>query len=221
MNVESIIRYITNTDHHLFIETGMLKSAAVRNAMLAVDRADFCPVGPYFDCPQGIGYNATISAPHMHAFALEESLKVKNVRRILDIGSGSGYLTACLAILHPEAIVVGVEHIPQLVEQSRCNIRKHNAELLERIHLVMGDGRKGGPEVAPYDFIHVGAATPEVPTALSEQLQVGGGLMIIPIGRVWQEICRVRKEEDGTLKIEKSLPVRYVPLTDKQDQYYG
>lgn len=68
--------------------------------MLAVDRCFFAPRDPYVDSPQGIGYGVTISAPHMHAHALEvlkDHLKVGC--RVLDVGSGSGYLTACMAMM--------------------------------------------------------------------------------------------------------------------------
>lgn len=68
--------------------------------MLSVDRAKYCKNNPYMDAPQGIGYNVTISAPHMHAHVLE-LLKdhLNDGERALDVGSGSGYLTACMAIM--------------------------------------------------------------------------------------------------------------------------
>uniref|UniRef100_A0A1I7XHV0 protein-L-isoaspartate(D-aspartate) O-methyltransferase n=1 Tax=Heterorhabditis bacteriophora TaxID=37862 RepID=A0A1I7XHV0_HETBA len=76
----------------------IFSSHRVRDAMIAVDRGDFAPHGPYLDQPQGIGWNATISAPHMHASALEY-LKDHLVEGAcaLDVGSGSGYLTTCMA----------------------------------------------------------------------------------------------------------------------------
>jgi protein-L-isoaspartate(D-aspartate) O-methyltransferase len=66
--------------------------------MQGIDRGDFTSYSPYVDSPQGIGYSATISAPHMHAFALEyfrDHLKV--AKKVLDVGSGSGYLTLAFA----------------------------------------------------------------------------------------------------------------------------
>lgn len=68
--------------------------------MLAVDRKFFASYEPYSDTPQSIGYGVTISAPHMHAYALE-ILKdhLKEGSKALDVGSGSGYLTACMAIM--------------------------------------------------------------------------------------------------------------------------
>lgn len=68
--------------------------------MLAVDRSNYCKNNPYLDSPQSIGYGVTISAPHMHAHALELLRdQLINGTRALDVGSGSGYLTACMASL--------------------------------------------------------------------------------------------------------------------------
>ena len=102
--------------------------------MLKVDRSHYCPSqNPYMDAPYSIGYGATISAPHMHAYALE-TLRDRLVdgAKVLDVGSGSGYLTACMThMVGPQGIVLGVEHIKELVTQSEANIRRDNPELLD------------------------------------------------------------------------------------------
>ena len=85
----------------------VIKSQIVYNSMLQVDRADFIEKDPYCDDSQFLGYNVVISAPHMHAYALEYLYPAlnnfKNFNpsnyRFLDIGSGSGYLTVCLSKL--------------------------------------------------------------------------------------------------------------------------
>ena len=72
----------------------------VAKAMQAVDRKYYAPSLPYIDSPQSIGYGATISAPHMHAYALEYlAQKLKVAKYVLDVGSGTGYLTAAMAYL--------------------------------------------------------------------------------------------------------------------------
>jgi len=179
------------------------------------------------DSPQVIGFGATISAPHMHAAALKELepfILQKPFARVLDVGSGSGYLTACLSELvradgckvdWPSRIniyriasqivsddylgriyqgcVVGVDHVPELVDWSQCNIRhdgkghllatsavEESAEYstvdkgnaLPPITLVAGDGYAGWPKGAPYDAIHLGAAVESIPGALFRQLKV-------------------------------------------------
>lgn len=102
--------------------------------MLKVDRSHYCPSQqPYNDSPHPIGFGATISAPHMHAHALEV-LKDRLVdgASVLDVGSGSGYLTACMAhMVGPRGTVIGVEHIEELVRQSEVNIRRDCPGLLD------------------------------------------------------------------------------------------
>ena len=107
-------------------ENGLITSQEVKYAMLRVDRQNYCPTSPYKDRPQGIGYNVTISAPHMHAHALE--LLKDHLRpgmKALDIGSGSGYLTVCMALMVGDnGMIVGVDHIQELVDRSRQNMKK-------------------------------------------------------------------------------------------------
>lgn len=78
-----------------------------------VDRAHYAPFEPYQDRPQSIGHNATISAPHMHAAACESLLQfLQPGARVLDVGSGSGYLTHVIAeLVQPGGKVIGVDHI--------------------------------------------------------------------------------------------------------------
>ncbi len=74
-------------------QSRVIQNDNVYNSMLQVDRADFTDTLPYEDHPQYIDYNATISAPHMHAYALEYLSKyLKPGNHVLDVGSGSGYL---------------------------------------------------------------------------------------------------------------------------------
>ncbi|PAV88678.1 hypothetical protein WR25_17254 [Diploscapter pachys] len=155
-------------------EASLFTDPRVEQAMLAVDRGDFTPSHPYEDSPQGIGYGATISAPHMHAAALEY-LKNHLVEGAyaLDVGSGSGYLAVCMAkMVGRTGKVVGVDHIPQLVELSIDNTRKHHADMLDsgRLVLVEGDGRLGYKADRQYNAIHVGAAAEKIPDAVRRSI---------------------------------------------------
>ncbi|XP_044959506.1 protein-L-isoaspartate O-methyltransferase-like isoform X1 [Hordeum vulgare subsp. vulgare] len=206
---------------------GVIKSTKVAEVMETIDRGLFVPPGgsPYFDSPMAIGYNATISAPHMHAACLElleDHLQAG--MRALDVGSGTGYLTACFALMvGPGGRAVGVEHIPELVASSTENIKKSSAapQLNDgSLSIHIADGREGWPELAPYDCIHVGAAAPQIPEALIEQLKPGGR-MVIPVGTIFQELKVVDKKQDGGVSIRDETSVRYVPLTSKDAQLHS
>ncbi|KAK9926764.1 hypothetical protein M0R45_023977 [Rubus argutus] len=206
---------------------GVFSSKKVAKVMETVDRGLFVPDGTpaYDDSPMSIGYNATISAPHMHAMCLQ--LLEQNLQpemHALDVGSGTGYLTACFALMvGPKGRAVGVEHIPELVSSSIENIQKSAvAPLLKEgpLSVHVGDGRLGWPEFAPYDAIHVGAAAREIPQPLIDQLKPGGR-MVIPVGNIYQDLKVVDKNLDGTISIRTETGVRYVPLTSRDAQLRG
>ncbi|KAJ3295685.1 Protein-L-isoaspartate(D-aspartate) O-methyltransferase [Borealophlyctis nickersoniae] len=161
---------------------------------------------------------------HAHALeVLEPFLKPGN--KALDVGSGSGYLTACMAhMVKPDGKVIGIEHIPELVNKSKLNVGKGDKELLENgtVELVVGDGREGFPREAPYDAIHVGAAAHPVPKALLDQLKAPGR-MVIPVdnGLFGQTLCQYDKDANGTIQQTKLMDVIYVPLTDRDAQLDG
>ncbi|KAM7475459.1 hypothetical protein LguiB_022702 [Lonicera macranthoides] len=206
---------------------GVLGSKKVAEVMETIDRAAFVPDGTpaYVDTPMQIGYNATISAPHMHAMCLQ--LLEENLQpgmHALDVGSGTGYLTACVAVMvGPQGRVIGVEHIPELVDTSIKNIQKSAAASFLKdnsLSLHVADGRLGWPEFAPYDAIHVGAAAPEIPQPLIDQLKPGGRL-VIPVGNIFQDLKVVDKKLDGSISIRSETSVRYVPLTSREAQLRG
>lgn len=211
----------------------LITSDRVRASMTSVDRAHYAPAAPYEDSPQTIGYQATISAPHMHASASESLLPFmpeNKGAKVLDVGSGSGYLTHVLANLvcgadgKGDGKVVGIDHIPQLTELATSNMRKseEGRRLLEsgKVEFVTGDGRKGYVEGGPYDAIHVGAAASEMHPVLIEQLRAPGR-MFIPVEDAEdrgmfgaQYIWVVDKDEKGEVKRKRDMGVRYVMLTD-------
>jgi len=206
---------------------GLISAPRVERAMLAVDRANFCNYNPYDDSPQVIGFGATISAPHMHAEMLEllePYLQPGN--RALDVGSGSGYLSECMAKMVTEngaqGKVIGVEHVAELVQKAHASVKKDDRPLVETdaLEFHAGDGRQGWPANAPYHAIHVGAASPDkIPQALLDQL-IPGGRMVIPVGPQGgdQYLYQVDKDLNGRITSKSLLGVRFVPLTSR-DQY--
>lgn len=175
---------------------------------------------PYQDSPQSIGYNATISAPHMHASACESlQTSLKPGAKVLDIGSGSGYLTHVFAeLVKPNGKVIGVDHIQPLVDMATKNVRKsaEGTSLLESgaVKFIKADGRKGWPSEAPYDAIHVGAAAAEHHQALVDQLKRPGRLFVPVAEGHLQYIFVIDKKADGKVERKKLYGVQYVPLTD-------
>jgi protein-L-isoaspartate(D-aspartate) O-methyltransferase len=159
----------------------------------------------YEDHPLPIGEGQTISQPYIVAVMLQD-LALSPGDRVLEIGTGSGYLTALLAEL--AGMVVSIERHASLANSSR--------ELLARmgyrnVSVVIGDGTQGFPPNAPYDAIIVSAAAPDVPQALLDQL-AEGGRMIIPVGGDGSQQLRLIRMESGQPRTAFRDLCRFVPL---------
>ncbi|MDK2782173.1 MAG: protein-L-isoaspartate(D-aspartate) O-methyltransferase, partial [Archaeoglobi archaeon] len=178
------------------VRAGYIKDRRVIEALKRVPRHLFVPEKyrkyAYVDEPLPIGENQTISAIHMVGI-MAELLEVEEGMKILEIGAGSGYHAAVLAELVGESgIIYSVERIPKLAEMARRNLERAG---YKNVIVLIGDGSKGLPEKAPFDRISVTAAAPEIPRPLVEQLK-DGGIMVIPVGRIFQELKVVRKKGD-------------------------
>jgi protein-L-isoaspartate(D-aspartate) O-methyltransferase len=178
-------------------------------AMLRVPRHEFAPDRyrdqAYDDHPLPIGEAQTISQPYIVARMLE-SLALSPADKVLEIGTGSGYLTALLAELVAE--VFSVERHAALADAAR--------ELLERmgytnVRAIVGDGSRGFAGGAPYDAIIVSAAAAEVPRALLEQL-AEGGRMIIPVGATDSQQLQLIRMQNGQPRTALRELCRFVPL---------
>ena len=124
-------------------------------------------------------------------------------------------------MINDTGIVVGVEHIKEIVDYSINNIKKHHSNLLkeQKIIIVNCDGRYGYKTYAPYQVIHVGAASPTIPEDLIEQLDYGGR-MFIPVGKQGESqwLSIIDKDLNGNLTQQKVMSVSYFPLTTPEQQ---
>jgi protein-L-isoaspartate(D-aspartate) O-methyltransferase len=186
-----------------------IRDLAVLRAIAHVPRHLFVPESirhrAYDDVALPIGSGQTISQPWVQARYLE-AIGLKGRERVLEIGTGSGYQTALLALLTDA--VFSVERVPGLAQSARGAL---DAAGIRNVTILIGDGTLGWRPFAPYDAILVSAASPEVPTPLVEQL-ADGGRMVIPLGdRVTQTLMLF--ERDGQALHQRMLAdVRFVPL---------
>jgi protein-L-isoaspartate(D-aspartate) O-methyltransferase len=194
-------------------ETGRpVFGARVMAAMAKVPRHRFVPAPfsplAYANRPLPIGHGQTISQPYIVAL-MTDLLDPKPGDAVLEIGTGSGYQAAVLAELVHRVYSI------EIIEP----VGKNAAALLQQlgyrnIETRIGDGYDGWPERAPFEAIIVTAAAPRVPPALVAQLKPGGR-MVIPVGGEGEvQFLQVMvKQADGSISTQRSLPVRFVPLT--------
>ncbi len=192
-----------------------VRDPAVFAAMATVPRERFVPESvaslAYEDRPLPIGEGQTISQPYIVAM-MTEALRLRSTDRVLEIGTGSGYAAAVLAAIAAE--VYTVERLEGLAESARKRLAElGHANILVR----QGDGSLGWPEHAPYDAIVVTASGPDLPTALLEQLAIGGRL-VMPVGTQPGSQRLVRVERISADRYERVTleGVVFVPLIGAQ-----
>ncbi len=183
----------------------------VLDAMLRVPREEFVPAPyraqAYEDHPLPIGNDQTISQPYIVAVMLE-SLQLTASSRVLEVGTGSGYVTALLAELAAE--VVSVERHPSLSEKAREVLA---ALGYGNVKVITGDGTLGYPAAAPFDAILVSAAAAELPRVLLSQLS-DTGRMIVPVGTNDSQQLQLVRMINGQPVVTPRELVRFVPLVN-------
>ena len=183
---ERVLNAIRTLPRHLFVDEALATRA-------------------YEDTALPIGHSQTISQPWVVA-RMTEVLLENSPKKVLEIGTGSGYQAAVLAILGLE--VYTVERIGDLLRQARKRLRQLGLNVRSK----HDDGRIGWPEHAPYDAIIVTAAAPALVNALIEQLAVGGCLVAPVGGASSQSLVKLVKREDGGVDEQALAPVVFVPL---------
>jgi protein-L-isoaspartate(D-aspartate) O-methyltransferase len=181
----------------------------VLDAMLRVPRHEFVPERSrdqaYEDHPLPIGENQTISQPYIVASMLQ-ALALKPADKVLEVGTGSGYVTALLAEL--VAQVFSIERHASLAARAREIMTKLG---YRNVQIALGDGWHGLPHDQPFEAIIVSAAAEHLPAPLVDQLSEGGR-MVIPIGGAEQQRLQLIRKENGQPQISLREPCRFVPL---------
>lgn len=181
-----VLDVIRSTPRHLFLDEAMAHRA-------------------YEDVALPIGFQQTLSQPYIVARMTQLLLAAGPRKRVLEIGTGSGYQTAILAQLVEE--VYSVERIRPLQQKARQRMRQLK---LRNVHMSHADGGMGWPERGPYDGILATAAPERIPEELLRQLAPGGRL-VIPVGGDSQHLHVVDRRPEGFVT-EVIEPVRFVPL---------
>ncbi|BCW97959.1 MAG: protein-L-isoaspartate O-methyltransferase [Armatimonadota bacterium] len=186
---------------------------AVLHAFRSVPRELFVPpeqaYRAYENSALPIGHGQTISQPLMIGIMLQ-ALEALPGQKVLEVGTGSGYQAALLARMGLK--VFTVERIPALAEAARSRLE---ALGLQDVVVIVADGSRGLPELAPFDRIIVACAAPDIPGALAGQL-TEGGILVAPVGsRFSQRLCVARRQQ-GELSVEYGDECVFVPLIGQQ-----
>ncbi|TXH66477.1 MAG: protein-L-isoaspartate(D-aspartate) O-methyltransferase [Thermomonas sp.] len=186
-----------------------IRDERVLNAIRTVPRHQFVDEAlagrAYDNDALPIGHGQTISQPWVVA-KMTEVLLETSPKKVLEIGTGSGYQGAVLAALGME--VFTVERIGELLRTARKRFRALGLQVRSK----HDDGRIGWAEEAPFDAIIVTAAAPALVDALTAQLAPGGTLVAPVGGASGQNLLRLRKDADGNIEQVDLGPVVFVPL---------
>ena len=184
---ENVLQVMSQTPRHIFVDEALASRS-------------------YEDTALPIGHGQTISQPYIVARMTELLLAAGPLKRVLEIGTGSGYQTAILAPFVEQ--IFTVERIAPLLEQAK---QKHKALGLANVRYLLSDGSWGWPQHAPFDAIIATAAPEEIPPELIEQL-ADGGRLIIPHGANAQQRLSVIERDGESLNTTDLDMVSFVPL---------
>ncbi len=188
-----------------------IRDRRILDAFLTIPRHLFMPEDEnersYRDQAVPIGCGQTISQPYVVALMLE-LLELKPQDKVLEIGSGSGYVTALLSLLVKK--ITGIELEEDLAKRSKKVLQKLN---IDNVDIFCKDGHSGHSARAPYDIILLSAAPEALPENLLSQLKPSGKL-ILPVGK-FDQLLVLYEQKDGKWKGNVITDVRFVPLRKK------
>jgi len=168
----------------------------------------------YEDHPLPIGAGQTLSQPYIVAVMLDV-LTLAPSDMVLEIGTGSGYVTALLCELTRQ--VYSVERVASLARHAEGTLARLG---YTNVSVRIGDGSQGLPEYAPFDAIVVSAAAPQIPEALLAQLSEGGR-MVIPVGPAHAQQLQLVRKREGQAVVANLEGCRFVPLIGGQGYRTG
>ena len=194
---------------HTIVERG-IRDPRVITAMRLTPRHAFVPPAvrdqAYDDRALPIGFDSTVSQPYIIAL-MTEAAHVKAGDKVLEVGTGSGYHAAVLAMMGAKVFTMEIRE--PLATRTREVFKVAG---FGQITLKTGDGYFGIPDEAPFDAIIVTCAAPEVPKPLLEQLKVGGRL-VMPVGDTDQAIMAITRTPSGTTREIVMDGVLFGPMT--------
>ena len=191
-----------------------IKDKDVLEAMRHVPRHSFVPDAyrsrAYADTPLPIGEGQTISQPYIVAY-MTDLLELEKGDKVLEIGTGSGYQAAVLTEITPHVFTIEIIEELAATAEERLDALGYTV-----VKTKTGDGYYGWEKYAPFDGIIVTAAAGHIPPPLVKQLKKGGR-MVIPVGGVFetQYLILAHKDEEGKVRTDRLLPVRFVPMTGR------
>jgi len=196
------------------IRTWEVLDPAVLDLLYTVPREEFVPAAyrnlAFADMEIPIGEGESMMAPKIEA-RIVQALSLRKTDRVLEVGTGSGYLTALLA--HCAAHVYSLEIRPGLAAFGRANLERHGAD---NVTLEVADGARGDPKRAPYDAIVLTGSTPVLPAALREQLAPGGRLFAV-VGEPPVMVARlITCTVPGTFGSEELFDTVLAPLVNAE-----
>lgn len=218
---EETDRAVYNKQRELMVKTQIeargIKNERVLQALRKVERHKFVPQKyqryAYEDHPLPIGEGQTISQPYIVAL-MTEVLDLDSSKKVLEIGTGSGYQAAVLAeICNFVYTIEIIEVLGKRAERLLANLGYQN------IKVKIGDGYLGWKEYSPFDAIIVTCAPSHIPQPLKDQL-AEGGKMVIPVGKAFAQELVLLSKQNGEIKQNAIIPVRFVPMMGEDGKKY-
>lgn len=204
------------------IRTWEVLDQEVLDLLLTIKREDFVPPAclklAYAETAIPLGHGAAMLPPAIEAKLLQ-ALQLRKSDKVLEIGTGSGYMAALLGARSDHVYTVEIE--PELAAKARDNLQR---ECADNVTVIEGDGAQGWPSQAPYDVILLSGSVPEIPQALLAQLKVGGRLLAVvgeaPLMQARLVTCVAEGNSEGNFQsvnlFETSIPrLRNVPERGK------